>query len=93
MLLLVSSAHVQTPPLVPRLPYDPLRDFTPIMQIAYYPLVLCVLPGFPAQTFAEFLAYQGTRVVANRPEEAAAFIRDEVAKWAEVVRAADIRAE
>jgi tripartite-type tricarboxylate transporter receptor subunit TctC len=35
----------------------------------------------------------GTRVVANRPEEAAAFIRDEVAKWAEVVRAANIRAE
>jgi tripartite-type tricarboxylate transporter receptor subunit TctC len=83
MLLLVSSAHVQTPPLVPRLPYDPLRDFTPIMQIAYYPLVLCVLPGFPAQTFAEFLAYAKARPgevtmassgIGNTPHLAAALL-------------------
>jgi tripartite-type tricarboxylate transporter receptor subunit TctC len=36
---------------------------------------------------------QGARVVASRPEEAAAFIGEEVAKWAEVVRAANIRPE
>ncbi len=36
---------------------------------------------------------QGTRVIANQPEEATAFIRAEVARWAEVVRAANIRAD
>ncbi|MDJ0389140.1 tripartite tricarboxylate transporter substrate binding protein [Roseomonas sp. E05] len=34
---------------------------------------------------------QGARVIASPPEEATAFIRREVERWAEVVRAADVR--
>lgn len=56
-LLLATSAHVQTPPLIPRMPYDPLNDFTPIMKLAYYPLVLCVHPSVPARTLEEFVVY------------------------------------
>ncbi len=36
---------------------------------------------------------QGQRVVNSTPEESAAFIRAEIAKWAEVVRAAGMRPE
>ncbi len=35
----------------------------------------------------------GLSVVANRPEEYAAFHRAEVARWTEVVRSGNIRAE
>ena len=38
-------------------------------------------------------AEQGTEVVASRPEATAEFIRSEIAKWGEVVRAANIRAD
>ncbi|HWX50937.1 MAG TPA: tripartite tricarboxylate transporter substrate binding protein [Roseomonas sp.] len=34
---------------------------------------------------------QGARIVASPPEEAMAFIRGEVERWAEVIRAADVR--
>ena len=34
---------------------------------------------------------QGARVIASPPEEATAFVRGEVDRWAEVVRAADVR--
>jgi tripartite-type tricarboxylate transporter receptor subunit TctC len=60
-LLLATSAHVQTPPLIPRMPYDPLHDFTPLMKLAYYPLVLCVHPSVPARTLEEFVAYAKAR--------------------------------
>lgn len=61
VLLLATSAHVQTPPLIPRMPYDPLNDFTPLMRLAYYPLVLCVHPSVPARTLEEFVAHAKSR--------------------------------
>ncbi|MBW8269390.1 tripartite tricarboxylate transporter substrate binding protein [Caldovatus aquaticus] len=54
-LLLAASAHVMNPPLMPRLPYHPVRDFTPILQVAYHPMILVVHPAVPANSFAEFL--------------------------------------
>lgn len=37
--------------------YDPLTDFTPVALIAEIPLVVIVRKEFPANTFAEFIAY------------------------------------
>ncbi len=54
-LLLAASAHVMNPPLMPRLPYHPVRDFTPIIQAAYHPMILVVHPSVPVNSFAEFL--------------------------------------
>ena len=39
------------------LPYDPLKDLVPIVQIADVPNVLVVHPSVPAKTFDEFIAY------------------------------------
>jgi tripartite-type tricarboxylate transporter receptor subunit TctC len=39
------------------------------------------------------MADQGAEILANTPEEATAFIRAEIAKWGEVIRVNNIRAE
>jgi tripartite-type tricarboxylate transporter receptor subunit TctC len=53
-LLWVSTAHAVNPGLYPRLPYDGLADFAPVMQVARVPNVLVVRADLPAATVAEF---------------------------------------
>jgi tripartite-type tricarboxylate transporter receptor subunit TctC len=55
-LLLCASSHVQGAALYGKLAFDPIRDFTPVAQVAYYSLVLVVHPSVPATTLAEFEA-------------------------------------
>ena len=54
-------AHVNpiaiSPSLPQKLPYDPIKDFTPITLIASGPAVLVVRSDFPAKNLAEFLSY------------------------------------
>jgi len=45
------------PHLNPRLPYDPAKDFAPIIFIATAPNILLVHPSVPAKTAQEFVAY------------------------------------
>ncbi|KAF5301104.1 hypothetical protein FQR65_LT19279 [Abscondita terminalis] len=40
-----------------KLPYDPLKDLVPVVQIADVPNVLVVHPSVPARSFEEFVAY------------------------------------
>ncbi|MFI4902813.1 MAG: Bug family tripartite tricarboxylate transporter substrate binding protein, partial [Burkholderiales bacterium] len=46
-----------TNPAVRKLPYDAVRDFTPIAMVGGTPNVLVVPPSVPANTLAEFIAY------------------------------------
>jgi tripartite-type tricarboxylate transporter receptor subunit TctC len=46
-----------TDPAVRKLPYDAIKDFTPIAMIAGTPNVLIVPPSVPVSTVAEFVAY------------------------------------
>ncbi len=46
-----------TSPATRRLPYDPIRDFTPVGMIGATPNVLVVNGSVPAATLAEFVAY------------------------------------
>lgn len=57
LLLGVTASQSISPVLGPRLPYDALRDFTPITQVGYTPLVLVVNPKLPARTVPEFLRH------------------------------------
>ncbi|MDB5847492.1 MAG: hypothetical protein JWP29_1244 [Rhodoferax sp.] len=41
----------------PKLPYDPLKDLTPVGTIGTTPFVLVVTPSLPVKTLAEFIAY------------------------------------
>ena len=45
------------PALHNKLPFDPLRDFAPITQLAAAPNILVVNTAMPAKDFAEFLSY------------------------------------
>ncbi len=45
------------PTLYPKLPYNPLVDLVPIVQIADVPNVLVLHPSLPARTMDEFVAY------------------------------------
>ncbi len=56
-LLLASQTNAISATLYPKLPFDPIEDFAPIMLIGEEPGVLVVHPTFPAKTFDEFLAY------------------------------------
>ncbi|MFZ4409222.1 MAG: Bug family tripartite tricarboxylate transporter substrate binding protein [Paracraurococcus sp.] len=55
-LLLNASSHVQGAALYSKLAFDPVRDFSPITQIAYYSLVLVVHPSVPVTDLAGFEA-------------------------------------
>jgi len=46
-----------TPGLYPKLPYDPIRSFTPIAWVARVPNVLVVHPALPVKDLAGFIAY------------------------------------
>ena len=49
------------PAIYPKLPYDPLKDFTPVAWVANVPNVLVVHPSVPAKTLKELVAYAKSR--------------------------------
>jgi tripartite-type tricarboxylate transporter receptor subunit TctC len=56
-LLMVYVSHATNPTLNKALPYDTLRDFTPITLMAHEPTLLVTHPSVPANTLAEFIAW------------------------------------
>lgn len=56
-LVTAQSAHTINPALYSRTGFDPIKDFTPVMQLAVAPYLLVVNPQFPATTFDELVAY------------------------------------
>jgi len=56
-LLLVNSQNTINEALFPNLPFDIVRDIAPIAIVFRVPLVMEVLPSFPAKTVPEFIAY------------------------------------
>ena len=60
-LLIGDSPHTINVHVLRHVPYDPIKDFTPITLLATAPQVLVINPGFPAQTLAEFIAAAGAQ--------------------------------
>jgi tripartite-type tricarboxylate transporter receptor subunit TctC len=54
--IVTSSTQAVAATLSTSLPYDPIRDFTPIVMVASSPYVLVVYPGLPAKSVAELIA-------------------------------------
>ena len=56
-LYLAGGAQLTVNPLVKKLPYDPLKDFTPISMVSVNGMALTVHPDLPARSVREFIDY------------------------------------
>ena len=56
LLLAASGPMAVNQTLYPALPYNPVKDLAPVIQISAFPLVLEVHPDFPARSLKEFTA-------------------------------------
>jgi tripartite-type tricarboxylate transporter receptor subunit TctC len=56
LLLAASGPMAVNGSLYKSLPYNPVKDLAPVIQISAFPLVLELHPGFPAKTLPEFVA-------------------------------------
>lgn len=55
------TTHAVAPSLYSRLGYDPIRDFTPIILVAWSPLVLVSNPALPVSNVRELVDYLKSR--------------------------------
>lgn len=72
------TTHAINPSLFSKLPYDPVKDFTPVLRVGKTSLVLLELR---AQMRDNASIPQG-----GTPEEFAAFLRSEAERWGAEVR-------
>lgn len=56
LLLGQTGPNALNPSLFAKIPYDPVADFAPVVQLTAYPYVIVVHPSVPANNFAELLA-------------------------------------
>ncbi len=55
-LLIIWGGHVINPLITKGVPFDSIKDFTPILRIGNIPLILVVHPSIPAHSVAELVA-------------------------------------
>lgn len=60
-LLMIAQSFLIGPRMAPSSPFDPLRDFAPISQIATLPLFLVVHPSLPARNVKELIGFANAR--------------------------------
>jgi tripartite-type tricarboxylate transporter receptor subunit TctC len=56
-LLVMSNTHTVNETLVPKKPFDLMKDFAPITPLNYSDLILVIHPSVPAKDLKEFIAY------------------------------------
>jgi tripartite-type tricarboxylate transporter receptor subunit TctC len=56
-LIMLAANHVVNASLYSKLPYDTLKDFRPIVRIAFAPFILTVHPSLPVKDLKGFLAF------------------------------------
>jgi tripartite-type tricarboxylate transporter receptor subunit TctC len=55
------TTHAVAPALLPRVGYDPLKDFVTIVRVAHNPLLMVVHPSMPVKSFKELVALARSR--------------------------------
>ena len=51
-LIMIAANHVVNASLYSKLPYDTLKDFKPVLRVAFAPFILCVHPSLPVKNLA-----------------------------------------
>lgn len=104
------GTHAINISLYKKLPYDPVRDFAPINQVAGLPLFVLVHPSGTAPAIInkisadvvriinlpdvkERLLAQGAEPIGSRPEQFAAVLANDIAKYAKVIKASGVPLE
>ena len=57
LLITTNSTHSAAPGLFKSVPYDPIKDFTPVARIGSFPSLIAVHPGQPIHSMQEFVSY------------------------------------
>jgi tripartite-type tricarboxylate transporter receptor subunit TctC len=60
-MILVSTSFTVNPAAYSKLPFDPIKDFTPISLVSKLPLILVVNPQLPVKSVAELIEYLKSR--------------------------------
>ncbi|MGZ9014272.1 MAG: tripartite tricarboxylate transporter substrate-binding protein, partial [Burkholderiales bacterium] len=55
-LLLISPSHAINPSLYPKIPYDPVKDFVAVTQVAEVPNIVSAYPGIGVRTVKDLIA-------------------------------------
>jgi len=57
ILMATIGTHAINQTLYKKLPFDPIKDFTPVSQVVQYPLLLVVNPNVPTKSVKELIDY------------------------------------
>jgi tripartite-type tricarboxylate transporter receptor subunit TctC len=57
LFMTTNTTHSANPSLMKRLPYDPIKSFTPVSRLGNLPFILVVNNNLPVKTVAELIAY------------------------------------
>ena len=60
-LIMIAANHVVNASLYSKLPYDTLKDFKPVLRVAFAPFILTVHPSLPANNLRELIALAKSR--------------------------------
>lgn len=60
-ILMTTNTHLITPHLLPKLPYDPIRDFAPVATVYSSEFLLTINPAVPASNLQELIALAKAR--------------------------------
>ena len=60
-LILLPTQHVYNPAIYDKMPYDPIKDFTPITMVGAAPLLLVAHSNAPFKNLKEMIAYAKSR--------------------------------
>jgi tripartite-type tricarboxylate transporter receptor subunit TctC len=57
LLITTNTTHSAAPGLFKSVPYDPIKDFTPVARIGSFPSLIAVHPGQPIRSMPELVSY------------------------------------
>lgn len=74
-----NTTFAANPSLYKKLPFDPMKDFTPVARLITTGLILAVRPEFPAKNLQEFIAHAKSRQGKLTAAQASAGMRVSIA--------------